>query len=328
MRASRLVNLLLLLQSRGGLTAAELARELEVSVRTVHRDVEELSAAGVPIFAERGQHGGIRLVDGYRTRLTGMTADEAEALFLSGLPGPAAQLGLGTVVAAAQLKVMAALPPELRSRASRLVERFHLDAAGWFQADEPVPHLATLSAAVWDGRLVRIAYDRGPEPVERTLGPLGLVLKGGVWYVVGLVDAQVRTYRASRVLDVVSLEERFERPAEFDLSSFWEASSEAYERASPKVTVTVRVRVDRLERLWTAIGGRAIADAVRLDQPDPDAWRRYRLVLPWPDEVPGVLMGVGSGLEVIDPPEIRRRIAASAARIVERYRVDRVDGTD
>ena len=161
MRASRLVNLLLLLQSRGGLTAAELARELEVSVRTVHRDVEELSAAGVPIFAERGPLGGIRLVDGYRTRLTGMTADEAEALFLAGLPGPAAQLGLGTVVAAAQLKVMAALPPELRSRASRIVERFHLDAAAWFHADEAVPHLATLSAAVWDGRAVRISYERG-----------------------------------------------------------------------------------------------------------------------------------------------------------------------
>jgi len=160
-RASRLVNLLLLLQSRGGLTASELARELEVSVRTIHRDVEELSAAGVPIFAERGPLGGIRLVDGYRTRLTGMTADEAEALFLSGLPGPAAQLGLGTVVAAAQLKVMAALPPELRSRASRLVQRFHLDAAGWFQASEPVPHLGTLAAAVWESRLVRIVYRRG-----------------------------------------------------------------------------------------------------------------------------------------------------------------------
>lgn len=188
---------------------------------------------------------------------------------------------------------MAALPPELRSRASRLVERFHLDAAGWFQADEPVPHLGSLSAAVWDGHLVCIAYERGPEPVERTLGPLGLVLKGGVWYVVGLVDGQVRTYRASRVVDAVSLDERFERPAGFDLAEFWEASSEAYERASPKVRVTVRVREASVERLWTAIGGRAIADAIRPEVTDPDDWRHYRLVLPWPDEAAGVLMGVG-----------------------------------
>ena len=328
MRASRLVNLLLLLQSRGGLTAAELARELEVSVRTVHRDVEELSAAGVPIFAERGPHGGIRLVDGYRTRLTGMTADEAEALFMAGLPGPAAQLGLGTVVASSQLKVMAALPPELRSRASRLVERFHLDASGWFQGHEDVPHLATLAAAVWDGHEVRMLYARGQGDVARTIAPLGVVLKGGVWYVVGIVDEQIRTYRVSRVHGAEPLETRFERPAGFDLATFWAASSEAYERDSPSVTVTVRLRPGRYWRLHDAVGDRAMRDAVRLDDADPEDWERWRLVLTWPDEVPGRLMAVGSSLEVLEPPEIRERIAATAARIVERYRAEDAVGSD
>ena len=142
------------------MTAGELAEELEVSVRTIYRDVEALAEAGVPIYAERGPHGGVRLVDGYRTRLTGLTADEAEAVFLSGLPGPAAELGLGTVVAAARLKVMAALPPELRTRAGRVAERFHLDAPGWFQSAEEIPHLALLASAVWEGQRVRMIYRR------------------------------------------------------------------------------------------------------------------------------------------------------------------------
>ncbi len=320
MRASRLVNLLLLLQSRGGLTAAELARELEVSVRTVHRDVEELSAAGVPIFAERGPLGGIRLVDGYRTRLTGMTADEAEALFLAGLPGPAAQLGLGTVVAAAQLKVMAALPPELRSRASRIVERFHLDAAGWFQPQEAVPHLATLSAGVWDARAVRILYERGGDPVERTVGPLGIVLKGGVWYVIGATDGQIRTYRASRVVEATLLDEPVERPAGFDLAAYWTESSAAYERDAPTVEVVVRIAADQAWRIADVYGRATLEAAERLDDPDPDGWLRLRLRVSWPDEVATRLLAVGPSLEVLEPADVRERVIAIAGRVVERYR--------
>ena len=163
MRASRLISVLLLLQTRGRLTAEDLARELEVSVRTVHRDIEELSASGIPIFAERGSHGGFQLVEGYRTRLTGLTPAEAETLFLSGTPGPAAQLGLGTVLAAAQLKVLAALPPELRSRASRINQRFHLDAPGWFQEEESAASLQPIAAAVWADRRLRMNYRRGTD---------------------------------------------------------------------------------------------------------------------------------------------------------------------
>jgi predicted DNA-binding transcriptional regulator YafY len=319
-RASRLVNLLLLLQSRGGLTAAELARELEVSVRTVHRDVEELSAAGVPIFAERGPLGGIRLVDGYRTRLTGMTADEAEALFLAGLPGPAAQLGLGTVVAAAQLKVMAALPPELRSRASRIVERFHLDAAGWFQAQEAVPHLATLSAAVWDARAVRILYERGGGPVERTVGPLGIVLKGGVWYVIGATDGQIRTYRASRVVEATLTDEPVQRPDGFDLAAYWTESSAAYERDAPTVEVVVRIAADQAWRIADVYGRATLDAAERLDDPDPDGWLRLRLRVSWPDEVANRLLSIGPRLEVLEPADVRERVIAIADRVVARYR--------
>jgi predicted DNA-binding transcriptional regulator YafY len=320
MRASRLVNLLLLLQSRGGLTARELARELEVSVRTIHRDVEELSTAGVPIFAERGPLGGIRLVDGYRTRLTGMTADEAEALFLSGLPGPAAQLGLGTVVAAAQLKVMAALPPELRSRASRLVQRFHLDPAGWFQVSEPVPHLATLATAVWESRAVAIAYRRGDEVVERTIGPVGIVLKGGIWYVIALVDGQIRTYRASRVAEATPLDEAVERPEEFDLAAYWAESSAAYERDAATVTVDVRIAEDRLWRVRSVFGEAAVEAAERSIDPDRPGQVRLRMTLSYPDEVPGLLLAVGPNLEVIEPVDIRERVIRLAELVAARYR--------
>ncbi len=318
MRASRLVNLLLILQTRGGLTAAELARELEVSVRTVHRDVDALSAAGVPIYADRGPHGGIRLVDGYRTRLTGMTADEAEALFMSGMPGPAAELGLGTVVTAARLKVLAALPTELRSRASRLVERFHLDAAGWFQSSEPVPYLAILAEGVWEGRITRIEYMRGDSTVTRMLAPLGLVLKGGVWYLVAMSDGQIRTYRVSRVASAIVLDDAADRPADFDLASYWTESSAAYERDSERVKVDVRLPADRLGRLADVVGWQAVESAERLDEPDPD-WARLRLDLRWPGEVPGHLLAMGSSLEVLAPVEIRERVIATARRVVERY---------
>ena len=212
-RASRLVQLLLLLQTNGKMTASRLAGELEVSVRTIYRDVEALSGAGVPIYAEAGPGGGVRLVDGYRTRLTGLTADEAEALALSGLPGAASELGLGTVLAAAQLKVDAALPPELRSRAVRMRERFHLDAPGWFAREEPVPHLATLSRAVWEEERVEVRYRKPEGEVKRLLDPLGLVLKAGVWYLVALSGRtrSLRTFRVSRVQSVKPIGEPCQR---------------------------------------------------------------------------------------------------------------------
>jgi predicted DNA-binding transcriptional regulator YafY len=319
MRASRLVALLLLLQSRGGMTAAQLAEELEVSVRSVHRDVEALAAAGVPIYAERGPHGGIRLVDGYRTRLTGMTPQEAEALFLSGLPGPAAELGLGTVVTAARLKVLAALPPELRTRASRLVERFHLDAAGWFHAGESVPHLATLAEVLWEDRSVEIVYERGRGAVTRRLDPLGLIIKGGVWYLVARTEGQIRTYRVSRIRDARVLEDRFERPAGFDLAAYWAEASAAYERDAPRIDVTVRVRPDWMPILADAVGVRAIDEAERLPASDDDGWLRLRLRLEWPEEVPYRLLSVGSNLEVLDPPEVRDRLLRIARDVVGRY---------
>jgi predicted DNA-binding transcriptional regulator YafY len=319
MRASRLVSLLLLLQTRGRMTAAELARELEVSVRTIHRDVDALAEAGVPIYAERGPHGGVRLVDGYRTRLTGMTGEEAEAIFLSGLPGPAAALGLGTVVTAARLKVLAALPPELRARASRLVERFHLDAAGWFQAGEEVPNLPILAECVWETQRAEIDYKRSDSVVTRKVEPFGLVLKGGVWYLVARSDEQIRTYRVSRVARAVTLNEWFERPERFDLSAYWAESSAAYEREAPRVEIVVRVRSDRMGLLRSFVGRNAVASAEELEAADADGWVRLRLRVEWPEEAPRTLLGMGPDLEVIEPAGVRERLAELARETVARY---------
>ena len=185
MRASRLLSLLLLLQTRGRMTATELSERLEVSVRTVYRDVEALSAAGIPVYADRGPAGGYRLLEGYRTRLNGLTAEEASSLFLAVLPGPAAELGLGEVAATAELKLLAALPPEPRGLARRMRERFHLDVPGWYHAGEETRFLADAADAVWRQRPLRMTYQRwGPSVVERTVHPHGLVLKAGTWYLV------------------------------------------------------------------------------------------------------------------------------------------------
>src|SRR5689334_14197279 len=197
MRASRLLSLLLLLQARGRMTAQALADELEVSVRTIYRDVDSLHAAGVPLYGDAGRAGGYQLLDGYRTRLTGLTSEEAGTLFLAGIPGPAAELGLGAVLAAAELKLRASLPGELAERAEAVRERFHLDAPGWFRADEPVPHLSIVADAVWRDRQLAVRYRRwkAPREVTRTLHPLGVVLKAGRWYLMARAGDRITAYR-------------------------------------------------------------------------------------------------------------------------------------
>jgi len=289
-RATRLVSLLLLLQTRGQLTAADIAERLEVSVRTVHRDVDSLAAAGVPVEALRGPAGGYRLAGGYRTRLTGLTGDEAEALFAAGMPGPAAELGLGGELAAARLKLLAALPSELQERATRAQRLFHLDARGWFRAEDSVPHLPELASAVWRGCRVRIRYREGNRVVQRTIDPLGLVLKAGAWYLVAHRVAGMRVYRVSRVASVRPLEETCERPDGFELSAYWNEWSRAFEESRPRVEVTVRgpkgVRAMTFESL---------------------------------SEAQRELLRFGTDLEVLEPVELRARIAETAREVAALY---------
>jgi predicted DNA-binding transcriptional regulator YafY len=305
MRAERLVSLLLLLQTRGQLTAAELSDRLDVSVRTVHRDVEALAAAGVPLEALRGPAGGYRLAGGYRTRLTGLTADEAEALFAAGMPGPAAELGLGGELAAARLKVLAALPAELQERATRAQRLFHLDTRRWFRAGDRVPHLPALAAAVWGGRRVRLRYREGPKVVQRTVDPLGLVLKGGAWYLVARRSAGMRVYRVSRVVSARALADGFERPPEFELDGFWEEWSRAFEQARPRVEVTVRVSEEVRRRLPEERRLEADGTVTVAFESIGDAYRE--------------LLGFGADLEVLAPEELRRRVGETGREVAALY---------
>src|SRR5205823_13313749 len=176
--------------------------------------------------------------------LTGLTADEAEALFAAGIPGPAAELGLGGELAAARLKVLAALPSGLQERATRASRLFHLASRRWFRAEDRVPHLPALAAAVWSGCRVRLRYREGRDVVQRTLDPLGLVLKGGAWYLVARRSVGMRVYRVSRVAGVRALEQRCEPPAGFELAAFWDEWSRAFEQGRPRIEVTVRISAD------------------------------------------------------------------------------------
>lgn len=322
MRASRLLSLLLTLSVRGRVSATELARELEVSIRTVYRDVEELSASGVPVYAVRGRAGGIALLDGFRTRLTGMTGDEAGAMFLAGLPGAAADLGLGNVVAATQLKLLAALPSELRERAERIRETFHLDAPGWLRDDESPPYLPVVAEATWTARQLQIRYERADRSVRtRTLDPLGLVLKAGIWYLVATErpNREPRTYRVSRVLAAAVLDDDAFRPDGFDLATYWADYQRDYAERSHPDTALVRLSPAGQQLLFL-VGSLAARRARRtFGEPDGDGWVTARVPIESERHAVHSLLQLGEHLEVLEPASLRERVAASAAATAARY---------
>lgn len=319
MRADRLLALLLLLQNRGRMSAPELAEELEVSVRTVYRDAEALAAAGVPVYAERGPAGGFRLMDGYRTRLTGLTDDEADSLALAGMPAAAADLGLGAELVTAQLKLGAALPAGLGERSRRIQERFHLDAEGWFRAADTAPLLSVVADAVWRQRVLRAHYRRWGGEVRRALHPLGLVLKAGNWYLVASAEGAVRTYRVSRFLEVSATDEPSARPAGFDLAAYWETASRDLQARVLRGTARVRVTpagLRLLPALFGAAGTRAVDGA---KAPDTAGRRVVDLEVEALPVAVSDLLRLGLEAEVLGPPELRAELARTVTGLAQRY---------
>ncbi|MGV9283294.1 helix-turn-helix transcriptional regulator [Streptomyces sp. NPDC003730] len=325
MRAARLIKMVLLLQSRPAMTAAELARELEVSERTVTRDAQALSEAGVPVYAERGRAGGYRLVGGYRTRLTGLARGEAEALFLSGVPGALREMGLEDAASAARLKVSAALLPSLRDASRTAAQRFHLDAPNWFREPETPALLPEIAAAVWDDRRVAARYLRGPDEVVRELEPYGLVLKAGVWYLCARVARAThagafRVYRIDRFTAVEAGEERFERDEDFDLPAFWAERAEQFSRSILRAEVVVRLSADGARRLPHAVDAPAAREALEgAGAPDADGWVTVTLPVESEEVAHEQLRALGPEVEVLAPAALRERCARDARRSAGLY---------
>ena len=322
MRASRLVSVLLLLQARGRMTAWQLADALEVSVRTIYRDIESLSAAGVPLYGNAGPAGGYELLGGYQTRLTGLTPDEAEALFLAGIPGAAAELGLGAVLATAQLKLQAALPRELRNRTALIQQRFYMDAPGWYYNEETPPYLAAIADAVWHQRRIEVRYRRwaAPTDVSRTLDPHGIVLKAGKWYLVALGDGQLRTYRVSQVLSLTTLDEQFQQMPGFDLDAYWSGQVADFRRRLQQGEATIRLSPAGRRRLAELLGS-AVIDAVQATATPPDEAGWVTAVVPIEslEHAESEFLRLGAEAEILSPAVLRDRMAATAQALAARY---------
>jgi len=330
MRAARLIRMALLLQSTPGLTAAELARELEVSERTVIRDVQALQDAGVPVRSERGRTGGYRLAPGHRTRLTTLHPTEAETLYLSGLPSALRDLGLSDAAGTARLKLSATLLPSLRAAAESSTRRFHLDAPAWFREPSTPELLPELARALWADLAVEFAYARpGREPgAPRRVEPYGLVLKAGVWYLVSRVPDAVdaaerafRTHRADRITALRTLpDEAFTRDPSFDLAAYWQEHSARFARSLLRAAVTLRLTPEGARRLPEvtdrAAAGRALAAA-----PPPDRTGRVTVELAVESEEIAFaeLSALGADAEVLAPPALRARFARRARSLAALY---------
>jgi predicted DNA-binding transcriptional regulator YafY len=320
MRADRLLSLLMLLQSRGRTTATDLAEELEVSVRTIYRDLDALSAAGVPVYAERGPGGGCALMDDYRTTLTGLKQDEVRALFVLSIAAPLAELGVGNALKAALLKLTAALPASQRGDELRARQRFHLDAAGWSEPAEPAPHLRTLHQAVWQDRILHLIYRLPFDTRARwQVEPYGLVAKASTWHLVCRRAGHMRALRASRVVDARLSDDTFARSQDFDLAAFWRDWCALVEENRASYPATVRVAPQLLPWLPRYFGAQVHDEIARAGVPDPEGWLTLTLPFESLEEARDHLLAFGGAVEVLAPRALRASVADYAAQTVARY---------
>ena len=314
MRADRLLSILLLLQANGRMTALVLAKRLEVSERTILRDMDALSGAGVPVVAERGVGGGWRLLDGYQTKLTGLTSPEIQSLFLARPPKLMADLGLKQAAEAAWIKLQAALPSEVREQAEFVRQRILIDTRGWRDNEETIASLPVLLEALWRGRQLRFDYVRADGVrSERVVDPLGLVARGNAWYLVADRGEDRRTYRVSRIAGAVALEQPCRRPPKFDLAAHWERASTEFREKLPRYYATFLLDDEGMARF--RCHGR------RIEQEEPDGNRvRVRVRFIAEEEALQLALALGSLAVVVEPEGLRERVLSQAQAVVNRYR--------
>lgn len=318
MRADRLISMLLLLQARGRMTARALSEDLGVSVRTIYRDLEALSGAGIPVFAESGPGGGCELLEGYRWPLSGVSSEEVAALLTLGVPQPIRELGLGSVVQDAHRKLEANIP----SRAGRVPTSamVHLDMPAWFRTSEKVPNLPILADAIRQRRRLIVSYERpGAQAGNRTIDPVGLVNKASQWYLVARASRGVAVYRVSRISEVKVLEEHFDPPSDFDLASYWSKWSEEFEASRPKTKVSVRV-APQLVDILPEVFGESVRPLLAAEPPDDEGW--ISIVLTFEHEKAAVyrLAGFGPLVKVLSPAFVRNEIVKNAKEILRSYK--------
>lgn len=316
-KADRLLSILLLLQNYGKLTSRELADKLEVSERTIFRDMESLSMTGVPVYAERGSGGGWVLSEGYRTQLTGMKTEEILSLLLSNPSNLLDDLGLRADFEAAYQKLLAATPAVIRTNAEKVRQRIHIDGAGWHQSDESFPLLATVQEAMWGDRQLAIRYRRDEDVVERLVHPLGVVAKRSVWYMAAEVDADIRTYRISRLLEARMLEQTFERPADFDLEAYWEQSMGQFKQQLPIYPALVRIHPDAVPRFTKERYARIVRTT-----PIDDGRVELHVEFQTLDSACDIIFGFGPKIEAVSPAELRLKMSFGVKALAALYRND------
>lgn len=320
MRADRLLSIVMLLQAHGRLTANDLAERLEVSERTIYRDMDALSVAGVPIYAERGKHGGWELIDGYESDLTGLNLEEVRAVFLSNSQKLIDDLGLHQANVSAMAKLLAALPQANRFSAERMQQRIHIDTSAWRGNDEPVTCLNTLQTAIWHNQRIRIEYQSPNQPTikERVIEPLGLVAKGQIWYLVAHVDGDKRTYRASRIISAELLSEVFERPLDFDLVNYWDESTSDFVANLPEyhAELLIHENATMLVQAWKW------AHIDQLDEPDCKGWQHADVRFEVLEEAAACVLGAGSYVRVLAPDALRQRVIQQAQNVACMYQTD------